>query len=442
MQDWRWMTAAELGRGIGAGGIDPAALTEVYLAAIDTHEYRDRIYARVTPDRARAEAAAASARAQSGMRRGPLDGVPVSWKDLFDTAGIGTEAGTKLMEGRVPDTDAAVLKAATAAGLVCLGKTHMSEIAFSGLGLNPIMGTPPCVNDAEAVPGGSSSGAGASVAFGLAAAGIGSDTGGSVRIPSAWNDLVGLKTTHGRLSLDGTVPLCLTFDTVGPLCRSVEDANLLLAALEGGKLADLAGGRLDGVRLMVLDTIVPDDVRAAPRTAFADAVARLKAAGAQIEHQCFEQLFDAFSVAGNLYAADSYGWWRDLVEAHPEKMFPQILERVRGGQTVSGPDYCAGWHMLRDIRKQYYAETAQFDAVIMPSAPILPSNAERLLTDDAYYKSENLLALRNTRVANLMDVCSVTLPTGVPSCGIMFNGQNGNEEALLRVAAAAERALA
>jgi aspartyl-tRNA(Asn)/glutamyl-tRNA(Gln) amidotransferase subunit A len=376
------------------------------------------------------------------MRRSLLDGVPVSWKDLFDTAGTATEAGTMLMEGRVPDTDAEVLKAATFAGLVCLGKTHMSEIAFSGLGLNPITATPPCVNDADAVPGGSSSGAGASVAFGLAAAGIGSDTGGSVRIPSAWNDLVGLKTTHGRLSRDGTVPLCLTFDTVGPLCRSVEDANLLLAALEGNKPADLAGGSLEGVRLMVLDTIAPDDVRDAPRAAFQSAVERLQAAGAQIEHRYFAQLFDAFNVAGNLYAADSYGWWRDLVEANPEKMFPQILERVRGGQTVSGPDYCAGWNQLRGIRKEYHAETAQFDAVIMPTAPILPPHAERLLTEDAYYKSENLLALRNTRVANLMDVCSITLPTGVPSCGIMFNGQNGTEEALLRLCAAAERALA
>ncbi|MFT7147040.1 MAG: aspartyl-tRNA(Asn)/glutamyl-tRNA(Gln) amidotransferase subunit A, partial [Yoonia sp.] len=131
------MTAADLGRAIGAGGIDPVTLTEVYLDAIDTHEHRDRIYARVTHDRATAEAKAASQRAKSGMRRGPLDGVPISWKDLFDTAGIATEAGTALMEGRVPDADAAVLKAATSAGLVCLGKTHMSEIAFSGLGLNP-----------------------------------------------------------------------------------------------------------------------------------------------------------------------------------------------------------------------------------------------------------------------------------------------------------------
>jgi len=438
MDDWRWMTAADLGRAIGAGQIDPVDLTETYLAAIDAHEHRDRIYARVTHDRARAEARDASDRAKSGLRRGLLDGVPVSWKDLFDTAGIGTEAGTKLMEGRVPDADAEVLKTATAAGLICLGKTHMSEIAFSGLGLNPVMGTPPCVNDPDAVPGGSSSGAAASVAFGLAAAGIGSDTGGSVRIPSAWNDLVGLKTTHGRLSLEGVVPLCLTFDTIGPLCRSVEDAGLFLAALEGGRPADLAGVSLDGVRLMVLDTIVPDDVRDAPREAFEGAVARLKAAGAQIEHRYFAQLFDAFNVAGDLYAADSYGWWRDLVEAHPEKMFPQILERVRGGQTVKGADYCAGWNMLRRIRREYFDWTSQFDAVIMPTAAILPPDAARLLRDDDYYKTENLLALRNTRVANLLDVCSVTLPTGVPSCGIMFNGQNGTEERLLRLAAAAE----
>lgn len=441
MQDWLWMTAADLGRAIGAGDIDPVALTDVYLAAIDAHEHRDRIYARVTHGRARAEAEAASQRAKSGLRRGLLDGVPVSWKDLFDTAGVATEAGTALMAGRVPDRDAAVLETATAAGLVCLGKTHMSEIAFSGLGLNPITATPPCVNDPDAVPGGSSSGAGASVAFGLAAAGIGSDTGGSVRIPAAWNDLVGLKTTHGRLTLQGVVPLCLTFDTIGPLCRSVEDASLLLAVLEGAKPADLTGASLDGVRLMVLDTIALDAVRDAPRAAFEGALARLQAAGALIEHRAFPALVAAYDMAGTLYGADSYGWWRDLVEAHPEKMFPQILERVRGGRDVSGADYCASWHQLHDIRKQYAAEAAEFDAVIMPTGPILPPNAQRLLDEDAYYKSENLLALRNTRVANLLGLCSVTLPAGVPSCGIMLNGQAGTDAALLRVSAAAELAL-
>ncbi len=441
MQDWRWMNAADLGHGIGAGTIDPVALTDLYLDAIDNHEHRDRIYSRVTHERARAEAAAAAERAKTGFRRSLLDGVPLSWKDLFDTAGIGTEAGTALMAGRVPERDALVLENATAAGLVCLGKTHMSEIAFSGLGLNPITATPPCVNDPNAVPGGSSSGAAASVAFGLAAAGIGSDTGGSVRIPSAWNDLVGLKTTHGLLPLDGVVPLCLTFDTVGPLCRSVEDASLLLGVLGGDRATDLTGGSLDGARLMILDTIAFDDIRPEPRASFDAAVGRLRAAGAQIETRSFAPLHDAFAHAGNLYGADSYGWWRDKVEAAPEKMFPQILERVRGGKSVSAADYVAGWHQLHDIRKAYAAATAGFDAVIMPTAPILPPDAARLLADEAYYKTENLLALRNTRIGNLMGTCGVSLPTDTPSCGIMFNGPAGGERALLRLCAAAETAL-
>ena len=442
MQDWLWMTAADLGRGIAAGEIDPMALTETYLAAIDAHPMTPRIYARVTHDRARAEAKAASARAKAGQRVSPLDGVPISWKDLFDTAGIGTEAGTKLLEGRVPTADADVLKAATAAGLVCLGKTHMSEIAFSGLGLNPIMGTPPCVNDDAAVPGGSSSGAAASVAFGLAAAAVGSDTGGSVRIPSAWNDLVGLKTTHGRLSVEGVVPLCQTFDTVGPLCRSVEDAGLMLALLEGRKPADLAVTSLTGLRFAILDTITLDDLRDAPRAAFQSAVERLQAAGAQIVHFEMPELHDAFFHAFNLYAADSYGHWRDKVEAAPEKMFPQILERVRGGQSVMGADYVASWIRMREIRKIYAALTAGFDAVIMPTAPNLPPDADRLLTDDAYYKSENLLTLRNTRIGNLMGTASLTLPTGVPSCGILLNSGPDTEEHLLRIGAAAAKALA
>ena len=160
--------------------------------------------------------------------------MPISWKDLFDSAGTATESGSDLLKGRVPEQDAAVLAQRRPSwARVCLGKTHMSELAFSGLGFNPVKETPPCVNDQEAAPGGSSSGAAASVAYGLAAGGIGSDTGGSVRIPSAWNDLVGLKTTSGRITLEGVVPLCLKFDTIGPLARSVEDAGLMLGVLEG-----------------------------------------------------------------------------------------------------------------------------------------------------------------------------------------------------------------
>jgi aspartyl-tRNA(Asn)/glutamyl-tRNA(Gln) amidotransferase subunit A len=283
MQAWLKMTAADLGRGIGAGEIDPVALCQTYLDAIDAHPLSDRIYARVTAERALSEAGAAAKRAKTGHRLSPLDGVPISWKDLFDSAGTVTEAGSNLLKGRVPDRDAAVLANATAMGLVCLGKTHMSELAFSGLGYNPITATSPCVNDADAVSGGSSSGAAASVAFGLAAAGIGSDTGGSVRIPAAWNDLVGLKTTAGRVSLEGVVPLALRFDTIGPLCRSVEDAGLLLAALEGTKPADLAGTSLEGRRFARLRTVALDDLRAEPAAAFDTAVKALEEAGAVIE---------------------------------------------------------------------------------------------------------------------------------------------------------------
>ncbi len=442
MEQWQWQSAADLGRGIAAGEIDPVALSGQFLDAIDAHPSGKQIYARTTRARALAEAEAAWKRAKTGQSLSPLDGVPLSWKDLFDTVGIGTEGGTKLLEGRVPDTDAVVLQNATAAGLVCLGKTHQTELAFSGLGYNPSTETPPNVNDAEAVPGGSSSGAATSVAFGLAPAGIGSDTGGSVRIPSAWNDLVGLKTTHGRLSLDGVIPLCLEFDTVGPLCRTVEDAALMLGALEGSAAPDLAGASLSGARFGILSTVALDDVRDAPGAAFESALGKLRDAGAHIESFKVPELEEAFAFGGSLFTAEAYGHWRDVIEDAPEKMFPEVLARFRLGRDVSAPDYIANWARLRQIRAVYLAASQGYDAVLIPTAPILPPNLERLKTDQAYFVSENLLALRNTRIGNLMGLCGLTLPTGVPSCGIQLMGSPGQDAKLLRLGAAAERALA
>lgn len=441
MQDWLKQTAGDLGRGISAGEIDPAALCETYLAAIEAHPLRDRIYSVVTGDRARAEAAASSARARAGQRLGPLDGVPISWKDLFDSAGVATEAGSALLKGRVPARDAEVLRNATAAGLVCLGKTHMSELAFSGLGLNPVTATPPCVNDAEAVPGGSSSGAAASVAFDLAACGIGSDTGGSVRIPAAWNDLVGLKTTAGRVSVQGVVPLCAKFDTVGPLARSVEDAALMLAALEGRRAVDLRGASIRDLRFAALQTVVLDDLRPAPGAAHEAAVARLREAGAVVEEIEAEEVAHAMPLSPTLFTGEAYGIWRDVIEAAPEKMFAPILERFRTGRDISAADYVAAWRKLDALRADWFSRMAGYDAVLMPAAPNLPPDAARLMSDPAYYVSENLLTLRNTRIGNLMGLCAVTLPTGSPSCGLMLCGLPMQEERLLRVAAAVEAAL-
>lgn len=442
MDEWRGMGAAALGAAIGAGRIDPLDLADCFLQAIAAHPLRDRIYARVTPDRARSEARASAARAKAGRRLGPLDGVPVSWKDLFDSAGIATEAGTALMAGRVPARDAAVLRTATAMGLVCLGKTHMSEIAFSGLGYNPVTATPPCVNDAGAVPGGSSSGAAASVAFGLAAAAIGSDTGGSVRIPSVWNDLVGFKPTHGRLSLEGVVPLCLSFDTVGPLCRSTEDAALTFAALAGARPADLRGVAPRGLRLLALETVVAEDLDEAPRAAYEGALERLRAAGVTVAHGDLPFLREAYALSAPLYTAEAYAWWRDRVEAAPDRMYRQILDRVRGGREVAAHDFIAGWDRLRALRAEYLAATAGFDAVICPGAAILPPQVDRLAADDAHYRTANLMTLRNTRLANLMGLTSLALPAGVPSCGVLLNAAPGADARLLRIGAALERIVA
>ena len=441
MQDWLTMSAAALGRGIAAGNIDPVALTQTYLNAIDAHPLRDRIFARVTHSRALAEAAAAKVRADQGRRLSPLDGVPISWKDLFDTAGIITEAGSALLKDRTPGADAEVLTNAAHMGLVCLGKTHMSELAFSGLGYNPVTETTPCVNDLDAVSGGSSSGAAGSVAFNISPAAIGSDTGGSVRIPAVWNDLVGLKTTAGRVSVAGTVPLCSSFDTIGPLTRSVEDAALLLAALEGRAPADLKGATLAGAKFAALRTVAMDDVEDAPLGAFNSALAKLEAAGAEITWIDAPEVATGMAQSAVLFTSEAYGQWRDVIEANPDLMFGEILERFRAGGSFSAPDYLVAWRVLEQARKDWAARVKGYDAVLCPTSPMLPPNIERLATDHDYYVERNLKALRNTRIGNMMGLCVLTLPTGTPSCGISLMGAPNCEEALLRIGTAAEAAL-
>ena len=378
---WFHMTAADLGREIGRGRINPVELAEAYLDKIAAHALTPRIYARLTESRARGEAMGAAGRAATGFRKGLLDGVPISWKDLFDTAGTATEAGSALLRGRTPTRDAEVLNKANLAGTVCLGKTHMSELAFSGLGLNPVTATAPCLNDDKAVAGGSSSGAAASVAFGLAPAAAGSDTGGSVRIPAAWNDLAGLKTTPGLLPLTGVVPLCERFDTIGPLAHSVEDCALLLAAMQGQRPVDLAGASLGNARLAVLETIALDDLRPGPAKGFDDACTRLTRAGARLERISAPEVAEAMDLAGMIFTAEAYAIWRDTIEAAPEKMFPRILERFRAGAQVQAADYIAAWRRLEILRAQWADRVAGFDAVILPTSPILPPHANRLMTD-------------------------------------------------------------
>lgn len=440
MRDWVRVSAADLGRGIGAGQIDPVDLTDAFLDAAGSAAETPDIYARLTPERARTEALAARRRARAGRRLSPLDGVPVSWKDLFDSAGVATEAGTAMLKGRVPARDADVLAAATANGLVCLGKTHMSEIAFSGLGLNPVTATAPCINDPETVSGGSSSGAAASVAFGLAALAIGSDTGGSVRVPAAWNDLVGFKPTHDALPLGGTVPLAPSFDTVGPLTRTVEDAAVAFAAM-GGQAIGLEGARLDGVRLMVCETVAMDGVAEGPARAFEAAVDRLTRAGAHVTRAHLPFLTDAFALTPHLYPPEGYANWKTHIDRDGDKMFHQVRKRVTAGADVPAHVYLTAWANLREMRRTWLDSTAQYDAVIMPSVGSMPPRVQDLLADDDYYVAENLMSLRNTRIGNLMGLAALTLPSGTPSAGIMFCVPPGADARLLRLGRAAETVL-
>ncbi|WP_316015486.1 amidase [Roseobacter sp. HKCCA0434] len=441
MTEIHTLTAAEIGRRIDDGRLDPREVADAFLDRIASHSDGADIYARATPDRARAEADAAAARARDGVRRGPLDGVPLSWKDLFDTAGTATEAGSALMSNRVPQADAEVLRRATLGGSVCLGKTHMTELAFAGIGYNPITATPPNVHDRERVPGGSSSGAAASVAHGLAPAGIGSDTGGSVRVPAAWNGLVGLKTSSGRLPLDGVVPLAPFFDTVGPLTRTVEDAALVFALLAGETEPDLAGADLTGKRFMVLETSAFDDIRDAPADAFEDAVRRLETAGAHIERGAVAAVAEAMPLSAQLFAPEGYAHHGARIEANPDAMYEEVRERFRLGRDVTAADYLGARIALDGLRAEYLAATAGYDAVLVPTAPILPPKLDRLKTDGAYYREQNLMTLRNTRIGNLMGLAVLQLPTGTPMCGISLMTPPGTERGLLRLGMAAEAAL-
>ena len=432
-------TAADTGRAIASGALDARDVTAAYLDRMASHADTGRIYARTTKARAMAEAEAAASRAKAGLRRHALDGVPISWKDLFDSAGIATEAGSRLLAGRTPILDAKVLANATANGLVCLGKTHMTELAFSGLGLNPMTATPPNAIEAHRTPGGSSSGAAVSTKLGLAAAGIGSDTGGSVRIPAVWNNLVGLKTTVNALPMDGVVPLCASFDSIGPLCQSVEDAALLFHAM-GGAPADLGDVSLQGKRLLVCLPAL-EGCEAPIPAAFEDALSRLAKAGAQIDRAALTMTNDALALSGLLFAPEAYAQWGEAIEANPDAMFANVRERFRGGIPVSAVDHLRGWARLRALRNAFQAATAGYDAVLAPTSPILPPDADRLMQDAAFFNERNLLALRNTRIGNLMGSCALTLPTGVDFCGLMVLARPHSEGALLRLGQAMTRAL-
>jgi len=457
-REWHEQTALELGAGIGAGTIDPVELTEHFLARIAAHDQDHAIYLRTTPARAREEAAAARKRAKAKLRLSPLDGVPISWKDLFDTAGDVTSHGSLTLKENVAKADALLVGRASRAGLICLGKTNQTEFAYSIIGLNPTLGTPVNPFDAKTprVPGGSSSGAAVSLSRGLAAGAIGSDTGGSVRSPAAWNGLVGLKTTFGRLPLDGALALAPSLDSAGPLARDVADAAALFAMLDGrfgtgGKQpVDLEGASASELRLFkpakgVLWRDLDDGIGEVAEAA----LAKLAKAGAKITEGEAPELDEADALLtkqGPYHSVEAYSIWKDTVEARPNLVFRLILERMRLGATFSSATVEAQKTALQALGQKLGARLRSEGAIISPTMPLSPPPIAGLADDVDTYIRVNGKGLRNTRLGNFLGLCAITVPcgrdrNGMP-VGLMLLGAPGWDERLLRMAKAIEGVLA
>lgn len=406
-----------------------------------------RIFTRVYADEAREAARAADARQRIGRRLGPLDGRLVSIKDLFDVAGEATTAGSVLRRDATPATrDAAVVRRLRAAGAVIVGKTNMTEFAFTGVGVNPHYGTPGNVHDGARIPGGSSSGAGVSVGRGLVEIAIGSDTGGSVRIPSALNGLVGFKPTQARVSREGAFPLSYTLDTVGPLCRSVADAaaaDAVLAGLDDTPLATRSTHSLRvGVPRGLLFTQAQDEVL----STFEAALQRLAASGAAVRDEALDDLLaEPFRLqeGGTLIGAEAAWIHQATVQTHADAYDPIVLGRIRKGQTLAAASYVGLQQARAALLPQLDARLADLDILALPTVPVLAPFIADVQAEEAFMKT-NALLLRNPSVFNFFDLPALSLPLtaagGLP-VGLMLVGRRGCDRELLAMGAAVERAL-
>jgi len=398
---------------LATGTVSAGALLDASLAAIDADLARGgSTYTHVDRSAAREAAASSDAFRERGYVPSALAGVPVSVKDLFDVKGQVTTAGSRILRDAAPAVrDAAAIARLREAGAVFAGRTNMSEFAFSGLGVNPHFGTPPNPIDPTRLAGGSSSGAATSVALGHVAAALGTDTGGSVRIPAAFCGLVGFKPTARRVPLDGVVPLSASFDSIGPIARSV-DCCVLIDGVVSGQSLDTAPRALAGVRFGITSDYVADGLDGTVSTAFNRAIDRLRRAGASVERFAFPELHE---VAGRhplagITAAQGWAWHREHVARDADAYDPRVLKRLRVGEGRSAADYidllAARERFVRDAR----ARLARFDAWLMPTVAIVPPALADVERDDETFFATNAKVLRNPSVVNFMDGCALTLP--------------------------------
>ncbi len=444
---------AELAAALTAGRTTSRALVEAALERIaDPNGQGSTVFLEVDAKRARASADALDRLRAAGTVLSPLAGIPVSVKDLFDIAGQVTRAGSRVLSDAPPArADAPAVARLRRAGAVIVGRTNMTEFAYSGLGLNPHYGTPLSPyrrNEAgEArIAGGSSSGAAASVADGMAAVALGSDTGGSIRIPAALCGLTGFKPTASRVPRQGAVPLSTTLDSFGPIGVSVSCCALVDRILAGLEPHVPAARPLEGVRLGILTHYVTDDMEPAVALAVETATKHLEAAGAILADVHFAPLEQLVSLNRFGFSGmEAYAWHRPLIEQHADRYDPRVLVRIEKGARATAADYL---ELL--AQRAALLETAQdtlwrrFDAIIAPTVPITPPRVSECDADDAAYARINALVLRNPSVFNLLDACAVSLPChprGQAPVGLMLAAAPHADDALLAIARAAERVL-
>jgi aspartyl-tRNA(Asn)/glutamyl-tRNA(Gln) amidotransferase subunit A len=443
---------AQLSILIQSGVLDPRALAEDTLSAISAYD-DPAIFTLLTPERAMIEAEASAARLRAGRSRGMLEGIPIAWKDLFDLKDITTTAGAKVLAAEAPArSDADVVEALSQAGMVVVGKTNMSEFAFSGLGVNPHFGTPrnPRARGPARITGGSSSGAGAAVAAGLVPAAIGTDTGGSIRIPAAFNGVVGYKATRGRYAMRGVFPLAKSLDSLGPLCRTIQDAIWLDAGMRGLSATSVRRTPLAGQHFVIPETIFFDDIEPEVHAVFEAAVERIAAAGGVIRRQVFPvitEIFDLMQRRGALVTAEAYVLHRARLEGREaEGMDPRVVARARLGANISLSDYLAILERREAMTAEFARQIAPGELILSPTLPHVAPLTGPLLEDDDLFFKTNGKTLRNTLIGNFLDWCGVSLPCGTGAhgmpVGLMLSGLAHGDDAMLGAALSLEEVVA
>lgn len=444
----------ELGQRLRAGELDPRELADYFIDRIRAHPDQ-AVFIATTAGLAREQAERSAARLRAGKAASAWDGVPLAWKDNIDVAGTITTAGSALRRDEPPARqDSAVAAHARVAGMVTLGKTNLSEFAYTALGLNPHYGTPrnPRAMDQPRAPGGSSSGSAVAVAAGLAPAAIGTDTGGSVRTPAAFNGLVGFKPAPGRYDMRGVFPLSASLDTVGFFVRHAVDCLGMDAMLRGSAIEPTQpdpAAALPGLKLVVPENAALDDLEPAVAASFERAIERLREAGAHITRRRVPELDAVRTLVerhGALASAEAYAAHRTLLDdPRHAAMDPFVARRILAGKSMGEADVTALRLGRAELARTLAAALGAGTLLAMPTVPHVAPPLKALQADPAYFAAVNLRTIRNTSMGNLLDLCGLTLPggpgeAGMPT-GVMFCAAAGGEPGLLARAPALEAAL-